>query len=77
MTSKFEVGKSYPTGSGKFVFECVGRTAKMATFRSRTWGDKRVKIHVMEAGPSWEAEETALPLGRYSMAPVVRAERSL
>ena len=72
-TRKFRVGQIVDTGRGDYVwtFEVVARTAKFVTLRDRHGDTRRVKIHVSER--SGEPYEWALPLGTYSMAPVVWA----
>ena len=67
----FQVGKNYTTRSACdhdciFSFEVTARTAKTITIKSN-FGEKRCKIAIQGD------EEYALPLGRYSMAPVIRA----
>jgi hypothetical protein len=69
--SKFIVGKTYTTRSiGDsnciFAFECVGRTRATVTFRHE---GKEITKRVQIASNS----EACFPLGRYSMAPVIRA----
>jgi hypothetical protein len=71
--TKFEVGKSYVTRSigdhdCRWSFEVVGRTEKMITV-SADGETKKLKVGV------YDGVETAYPLGRYSMAPVIRADR--
>jgi len=76
---KFETGKTYTTrligdSNLRFDFEVLGRTAKTMVIGELCMGNavrsvKRVKIRVDNN------VETALPMGRYSMAPVIRADR--
>lgn len=52
------------------VYAVVARTAKFVTFEDLAFGKQyRVKVHRDERGV-----ETAMPDGRYSMAPVLRAD---
>ncbi len=72
-THTFQIGESYNTGRcGDYVwsFTVIARTAKFITIQddddARTY---RVGIWVSDG------VEKALPLGRYSMAPVIFADR--
>lgn len=70
---KFTVGTAYNTGSHDYcwTFTVVARTAKFVTLRQ--WGtndERRVGVKVDRDGGEW-----ALPLGSYSMAPIIRADR--
>lgn len=73
-TATFEVGNTYSARSAGdydciWIFEVVKRTAKFVTLVEG--GDQmRVKVHVDHNGDEW-----ALPFGRYSMSPSVRADR--
>jgi hypothetical protein len=66
-----------------WTFEVTGRTAAFVTLTDTDTGDvRRAKITTVES-TRWNGsdverftEETALPFGRFSMAPVVRAERT-
>ena len=53
---------------------CVKRTAKFVTFELPGFGIKRAAIRTKTFG---DCAEYALPLGQYSMAPSVSAERLL
>lgn len=73
MTIKFEVGQTYSTRSAcdydcVFSFTVVKRTAKTVTIESPTWGQVRRSIKI------WGDVESILPLGSYSMAPVLDAK---
>ena len=68
----FKIGETYSTRSACdydsiFYFEITARSAKFISF---TWCDKP-----MRAGIKTDAEgnEWSMPLGRYSMAPVIHA----
>lgn len=70
----FEVGSTYSARSASnydcvWIFEVVSRTPKFVTL---VQGDDRmrVKAHVSKDGIEW-----ALPLGTYSMAPAIWADR--
>lgn len=78
---KFEVGKIYSTGEARdyvWRFLVVKRTAKFITIVDAnpvTEADlepRRVGVTIGYGG-----HEIALPLGRYSMAPVINADRPL
>lgn len=68
----FQVGATYDTGNADYVwtFTVVARTAKFITIRQHgDIEDRRVGVKV-HAG-----REYALPLGSYSLAPVISADR--
>ena len=74
MTKQFEVGRTYWVRSicdydTIFSFEIVKRTEKTVTIKSRTWGCDVKKIKVRDG------VETIMPLGTYSMAPMLTADR--
>jgi hypothetical protein len=76
MTKTFEIGRTYFARSAcdydtVFTFEVVKRTEKTITIKSRTWGTTSRKIKV------WDGVETIMPLGSYSMAPQLSADRPL
>ncbi len=69
----FEVGRTYWTRSAcdwdtVFSFYVIGRTKKTVIIKSH-WGTKSRKIMVRDG------VETIMPLGSYSMAPVLSADR--
>ena len=71
---KFEIGKTYSTRSAcdhdcVFSFTVVARTAKRLTLRDGRGNEFARGVS------EWEGAETCLPLGRYSMAPVISADR--
>ena len=74
---KFEVGKVYYCRSlcdydCKWFFKILSRTEKMMTIQMVGYDEvKRVKIH----SRMFDYCESAMPLGRYSMAPVLTAEK--
>ena len=75
-TATFQVGNTYAMrwiGDADRLTPCkvVKRTAKFVTFDVDGWGVKRVGVQVHDGG------EYALPLGRYSMAPCVKAIREV
>lgn len=78
MAEKFEVGRIYSTGEGRdyvWRFRVVSRTAKFITISEIVNGyepepPKRVGVKIGYGG-----HEYALPLGSYSMAPVISADR--
>jgi len=76
-TTRFETDKIYRT---RFItdhnltldFEVVSRTAKTVKFADYNAGEFvtcRIKV--------WEGVETCYPLGRYSMAPILRATKAI
>lgn len=72
---KFEVGKTYSTRSACdheciFSFEVIGRTEKTVTIQSRSRGSVRRKVRVGSDGV-----ERLDPHGRYSMSPVLSADK--
>ena len=75
-TAAFQVGNTYSMrwiGDADRLTPCkvVKRTAKFVTFEVDGWGVQRVGVRV------YEGSEVANPLGRYSMAPCVRANREV
>ena len=78
MSAKFEVGKTYSTGEGRdyvWRFTVVKRTPKVITIVDAnpvTEADKAPKRVGVTIG--FNGHEIALPLGRYSMAPVINAD---
>lgn len=72
MTTTFRTGYTYDTGRGRdyvWTFTVVSRTAKFLTLEDEYGQTFRVGIRV------WDGRETASPLGRYSMAPMIVADR--
>lgn len=75
MTKTFEIGKTYTTRSAcdydcVFAWTVTGRTAKRITLEDRHGRICTVGVKV------WGECETAMPMGRYSMAPVINADRA-
>ncbi len=75
MTKSFEVGKTYTTRSAcdyecVFAFTVISRTAKRMTIEDCHGRTRTVGIKV------WAGCETAMPQGRFSMAPVITADRA-
>lgn len=73
-TIAFEAGKTYSTRSACdheciFRFAIVRRTAKTITF---TYHGKEQTRGVRV----WEGVESCYPMGRFSMAPVISADRA-
>ena len=76
MPMQFEVGKTYSCRSAcdhstVFSYQVIGRTAKMLTLRDAHGIEKRRGVKPSHCG----AYETCLPEGRYSMCPVISADR--
>jgi hypothetical protein len=72
--TQFEVGQTYTTRSACdydciFYFTVIKRTAKFITVRDRF--DRETRCGVM----TFDGLERAYPTGRYSMAPVISADR--
>jgi hypothetical protein len=72
---QFEAGKTYQTRSicdheCIFSFTIISRTKKFVTLKAQ--GEIK-KVGVKDLG-EWE---WAFPLGRYSMAPMIRADREI
>ena len=70
--AKFEIGKNYmmnsPCDRGCYwIYKVIARTAKTLTLEDAE-GKRRCKVYERDG------KEYALPLGRYSMAPVLRPE---
>jgi hypothetical protein len=67
----FTVGKTYTARSAcdhncVWSFKVVSRTAKSITIEGNE-GTSRRGVSI------WDGGETAFPMGRYSMAPIIRA----
>ena len=73
--ARFVVGSTYSTGEANdytWRFRVIKRTAKFITVQDVTHGaGDTIRVGV-SAG--WQGHEIALPLGRYSMAPVISAD---
>ena len=73
-TRQFQVGTTYTTGEGNdyvWRFTVTARTAKFITLVDK-YGDTS-SVGVRE----WNGTESASPLGSYSMAPVISADRTV
>lgn len=71
-TQTFQIGTTYTTGRGRdyvWTFTVTARTAKFITIEDEYGKTTRVGTYV------YDGIERALPLGRYSMAPVISADR--
>ena len=69
----FQTGTTYTTGRGDYewTFTVTKRTAKFITIVDELDGStKRVGVRT-----GWKGHEYALPLGDYSMAPTISADR--
>jgi hypothetical protein len=74
-TNAFKIGETYWCRSAcdydcKFEFTIIARTPKRMTVEDGYGKAKVVGVKVDEDGVEW-----ALPMGNYSMAPVIRADR--
>lgn len=73
---QFEVGKTYTMNSA-CDHECVwsytvtARTAQMITLVDGF--GKVIKCRIIKQVSEWDNRESVFPLGRYSMAPILRA----
>lgn len=75
-TATFNIGQTYScTSAGDsncvWTFTVQARTAKRMTIEDG-YDTKIVGIKIDESGNEW-----ALPMGRYSMAPVIRSDRTI
>ena len=76
LTEKFIPGLTYvahwPSDSTfRTLFTVTRRSAKFITVEDAQGATKRIGVTV------WDGEETALPYGRYSLAPTIRATRTI
>jgi hypothetical protein len=74
MVAKFEIGKTY---FGRLISDADSRIELTVASRTastiKTTDGKSFRIAKNET--EWNAAETVFPMGRYSMAPVVKADR--
>lgn len=75
MTKQFQIGTTYSTRSACdydciFSFKVVARTEKTVTIESGSRGTVRRKVRVSDG------VERCDPHGRYSMSPVISADRA-
>ena len=75
---KFEIGKVYKMraiGDHECIwrFTVTARTASTITLRGDFGNDKPRTFRVAKRETEWDGAEVVFPLGRYSMAPVLRA----
>ena len=71
-TAAFTIGATYTTGRAAdyiWTFTVIARTAKFITIEDKYGDVARVGVKV-DGGREW-----ALPLGSYSMAPVISSDR--
>ena len=73
--TKFELGKTYTMRSAcdhdcEWTFKVIARTEKTITLDN---GGKTIKCRINKFLTERNNQETVLPLGNYSMAPVLRA----
>ena len=68
----FTTGTTYDTGAADYVwtFTVVSRTAKTLTLV-----DEYGEVSQRRVTTGWQGHEICLPLGRYSMAPVISADQ--
>ena len=72
---KFEIGKTYYTRfacdyDSVLSMTVLARTEKTITAQVDTFGVKKLRVDTR-----WSDVETVAPLGRYSMAPSIRADK--
>lgn len=70
-SNTFQVGTVYEAKGGRMSFEVISRTAKFVTVSNHRGEVTRVGV------TTFEGVEKAMPLGRYSMAPCISADRPL
>ena len=71
-TAAFAIGTTYTTGRGAdyvWTFTVIARTAKFITVEDKYGEVTRVGVK------NYDGREIALPLGTYSMAPVISSDR--
>lgn len=73
--TKFEIGKEYSCRSicdheCAWTFTVTARTEKTITV---TDGEKTKKLRIIQGLSEWNGTESCYPLGKYSMAPILRA----
>lgn len=73
--TKFEIGKEYSCRSicdheCVWTFKVTARTEKTITV---TDGEKTKKLRIIQKLSEWSGTESCYPLGKYSMAPILRA----
>ena len=74
MTKTFKIGKTYSTRSACdyeciFSFTVKARSAKFVTLEDRHGRTRRAGVY------NWNGIESCRPMGSYSMAPVITAEK--
>ena len=79
--TKFEVGKKYIMRSicdhnCTWEYEVTARTAQTITLAD-TFTHEVIKCRVNKQVSEWSNTESIFPLGRYSMAPILRAENAV
>lgn len=72
---QFEIGKTYSMkspcmSSCVWTYEVIARTEKTITI---TDGEEVKRCRISKQLSAWDDHETVLPLGRFSMCPVLRA----
>jgi len=74
---QFETGKTYTTGETRdyvWHFTVVSRTKKFITISNDAYrADETTRVGVTE----WQGVERAMPLGTFSMAPVIAADSEI
>ena len=75
---KFEIGKTYKMRSAcdhncVWTYTVIARTAQTVTF---TDGKETIKCKINKQLSEYDGAETVFPLGRYSMAPTMRARNA-
>lgn len=72
--ARFEVGRTYIAGAGRdysWTCEVIARTAKFVTVRIDGDEIARIGVKISTMSPT----EWAMPLGSYSQAPCIHADR--
>lgn len=76
---KFEIGKTYTMNSvcnheAVWYFTVKARTAQTITFTSD--GNETIRCRISKKFSEYRNAETVFPLGQYSMAPILSADKA-
>lgn len=72
---KFETGETYSMTSAcdhncRWTYTVIARTAQTVTLAK---GDEVIRCRINKQISEWRGAESVMPLGRYSMAPILSA----
>lgn len=75
---QFEIGKTYHMGSvcnheSVWTYTVTARTAQTVTL---TDGKETLKLRISKKFSEYRGAETVFPLGQYSMAPMLSADKA-